>query len=270
MSAFPLVWFEGRLVDATKPIIAATDHGLLLGDGVFDSLSVRDGAPRWLDRHLARLAGGLSRLGIASVDDAVLRGAIDELVTASGLDDARVRITVTSGPGRDARIRGDSPTVVITIDEIGPPLPPAALVTVDAIRNERSPLIGVKLTSWAENAAILRSAVAAGADNAVLCDSRGNLSECTTSNLFLVVDDELVTPSLGSGCLPGIVRSVLVEHGVAVERVLPATTLDRATEVFITSSTTGVRPVYRIDGRDLPTVDGLRTRRATECLTAVD
>jgi branched-chain amino acid aminotransferase len=135
-------------------------------------------------------------------------------------------------------------------------------VTVDAVRNERSPLVGLKLTSWAENAALLRAADAAGRDDAVLCDTRGNLSECASANLFVVVEDELLTPCAASGCLPGIIRGVLLDHGLAAERTLPSAILDRVTEAFTTSSVVGVRAVARIDDRDLPVVGGQATSAA--------
>jgi len=264
MSSPPLVWFQGNIVEGSTPLISPTDLGILIGDGVFDTLSVRNGIPRFLDRHLARFAGGLHQLGLPAFDDSVIRQAIDELLAASHLSDARIRITATSGPGRGGIERGDSPTLFISIDELGPTLSPASLCTVDAIRNERSPLVGVKLTSWTENAALLREAKNAGFDNAVLCDSAGNLSECTTSNIFVVIDNELLTPSLDSGCLPGIIRAVLLDHGVAVERVLTLEDLAQASEVFLTSSISEVRPVYRVDARELPVSNGVFTKLAAQ------
>jgi branched-chain amino acid aminotransferase len=171
----------------------------------------------------------------------------------NGTDDARARITITPGPGSSPRDRGAQPLTVISIS----PLPKApssiSLCTVQWTRNERSPLAGIKSTSWGENATILRFATTNGFDNAILCDSTGRLSECTTSNVFLVIGEQIVTPSLDSGCLPGIIREVLIDKQVVSEQDLVPSDLALATEVFITSSTTGVVPVHCVDERSYAT-----------------
>jgi len=263
------VWVNGALVDASSPSIPATDHGFLLGDGVFDSLIALDGSPVFLERHLRRLRHGIDRLGLSEVpSDSELGIAITQLLDASQLVDARLRITVTPGAGPSARVRGTAPVTVISATGLASPPESVALCTVPWARNERSPLAGIKSTSWGDNAMILRIAVDAGFDNALLCDSRGRLSECTTSNVFAVFDQHVATPSLEAGCLPGIIREVLIEDGIAEEVDLFPTDLDRATEVFVTSSTTGAVPVRRIDDRTFP-VPGPVTDRIRAHLRAL-
>lgn len=250
----PMVWIDGTIVDADTPVVTATDHGLLLGDGVFEALVVRNGKASMLDRHLRRLRRGLERLDIAEApDDATIATAIDSLVDASGLIDARVRLTVTAGPGPTTRERGPRPTTVITIDRLAPSPTTATLTIVPWARNERSPLAGIKGIAWADNAFALRHAKANGFDNALFLDTTGRLSECATANVFVVLGDEIATPSLASGCLAGTVREALLERGVAVERDLRPADLARADAVFITTSTTGVVPVERVDDRRFPT-----------------
>ena len=243
-----VIWVNGELLESAKPSLSANDHGFLLGDGIFETLIVRDRHAVFIDRHLRRLRTGIHRLLIANTPpDDQLTDAILLLLDANDLDDARVRITVTPGSGISALERGTQPLTVMTAVPLRTKPSSVSLCTVEWVRNERSPLAGLKSTSWGENASILRFARTNGFDNAILCDSTGRLSECTTSNLYLVIDQQIVTPTLNSGCLPGIIREVLLEKGIATERDLFPSDLAQATAVFITSSTTGVVPVHRVD-----------------------
>jgi len=262
----PSIWINGELLLASTSGITANDHGFLFGDGVFDTLIIRNEKPIFLDRHLRRLRNGIDRLQIKGAPtDSELSTALSQLIAANNAADARLRITVTPGPGPSPRQRGTQPLAVITTSPLPDAPSSASLCTVEWTRNERSPLAGIKSTSWGENATILRYAAAKGFDNAILCDSTGRLSECTTSNLFLVIDERIVTPSLASGCLPGIIREVLIEEKLAAEHNLFPSDFARATEAFITSSTTGVVPVQRIDDRVFPT-DGQFTATADEAI----
>ncbi len=243
-----IIWINGELVKSSMPSLSANDHGFLLGDGIFETLIVRGRNPVFIDRHLRRLRTGIDRLLIANTptDDRLVNGIL-QLLDANDLSDARIRITVTPGPGLSALERGTQPLTVMTAVPLVAKPSSVSLCTVDWVRNERSPLAGFKSTSWGENASILRFARAKGFDNAILCDSTGRLSECTTSNLFLVIDDQIVTPTLDSGCLPGIIREVLLEEGIATDRDLFPADLVQAKAVFITSSTTGVVPVHLVN-----------------------
>lgn len=248
-----LVWHDGAIVDPAAPIVTATDHGVLLADGMFEALAVRDGRAMLLDRHLRRLRRGMERIGLTGgPDDASLASAISELVDVSGLVDARIRITVTAGPGPSPRQRGDRPTTFVTIDRLADAPTSVALHLVPWPRNEHSPFAGIKSINWAENAHALRAATDAGFDNALFLDTIGRLSECATANVFLVMGDVIVTPSLAAGCLEGVIREVLVEGDAATETDLFPTDLSAADGVFITTSTTGVVPVRAVDGRSFP------------------
>ncbi len=260
------MWVNGEFIDASVPIALATDHGFQLGDGIFDTLAIRDSRPVFLDRHLQRLRRGLQQLEIIDApSDIELREAIETLIEVDNLTTARLRITVTPGPGPSPRTRGPAPLTVITTGTLHDTPSSVSLCSVDWTRNERSPLCGIKSTSWGENAAILRFAHSRGFDNALLRDSVGRLSECATSNLFAVIEDRVLTPPLDTGCLPGVTREVLLDHDAAIEEVLLPEDLIAASEVFITSSTTGVVPVHRIDERTYRT-DGPTTSTVRELL----
>ena len=260
-----MIWVNGDIVDRSEPIALAADHGLQLGDGIFDTIAIRDARPVFLERHLRRLRSGLERLEIADTPtDLELGEAIKRLIGSNGLANARVRITITpgpgSGPGSSPLERGSDPLTVITTGTLHAPPSSVSLCTIEWTRNERSPLCGIKSTSWGENAAIIRLARSRGFDNAVLYDSVGRVSECATSNIFAIIDDQVVTPPLDTGCLPGITREVLLERGVASEReLLPGDLID-ATDVFITSATSGVVPVRRIDELEYPSAGPNMTR----------
>lgn len=244
-------WVDGRLVDSTAAVVSAFDHGLTVGDGVFETLKVVGRVPFALSRHLRRLAASAERLGLAPPSEDVVRGAVAEVVEAN--DPAvcgRLRITVTGGPGPLGSDRGSAePTLVVAVGPLGTWSPTAALASVPWPRNERGALAGAKTTSYGENVVALAHAHRAGADEALFLDTRGHLCEGTGSNVFLVLDGRLVTPALSTGCLAGITRALVLEWVGAHELELPAAVLEGAAEVFITSSTRDVQPVHAVDAR---------------------
>jgi branched-chain amino acid aminotransferase len=261
MEGWPTVtryWVNDALVDADRATVSVLDHGLTVGDGVFETILVRDGTAFALSRHLQRLARSSAGLGIRPVDEARIREAVDAIVRDSGVptEFSRLRITVTSGVGPFGSERGDAePTLVVTMTPAAHWPPTTSLATVPWTRNERSATAGLKTTSYAENAIALAEAKRRGASEAVLSDTLGRLSECTGSNVFVVVEGEVLTPSLDSGCLAGVTRELVLAWGREVAEItethLPYDVLRSADEVFITSSTRDVHPVVRVDQRDL-------------------
>lgn len=251
-------WVGDRLVDADDAVVSVLDHGLTVGDGVFETVLVRDGSPFALTRHLARLQRSLSGLGIAHPGEALVREAVAAVVERGGVstDFSRLRVTVTSGTGPSGSDRGDAvPTLVVTMVAAAPWPPTTTLATVPWTRNEHAATAGLKTTSYAENVIALALAKERGASEAVFADTQGRLSECTGSNVFVVVDGEVLTPSLDTGCLAGVTRELVLEWSAEVggvrEAHLPYDVLRTADEVFITSSTRDVHPVGRIDDRVL-------------------
>lgn len=266
------VWVNGRLVDPDAPAISAMDHGLLLGDGLYETLLVSDGQPRAFDRHLERLALGAQVMGIGVDLDTVRTGvaAVIGAATATARGHPlRLRITVTSGPGPLAPVRGAHRPTILVAAAPQPPVAPAARVVVAPwVRNERSPLAGVKCTSSAENRAVSTWARAQGADEAILANTRGELCEGTSSNVFVCIDGRLVTPPTSSGCLPGVIRGVVLEHVDVAEEPLPVEVLAGAGEAFLTSAIRGVQPIASVDGIPLPACPGPLTSGAGSALAA--
>ena len=243
---------EGGLVDAAHAHVSVLDHGFTVADGVFETLKVIDGVPFALRRHLDRLDRSAARMGLPEPSRAWIRDAA--LVTAEANAKelgalGRMRITYTSGAAPLGSDRGEEdPTLVVAVSHTTPWPESAAVITVPWPRNERSPLAGVKSTSYAENVLALAEAHRHGAGEALMPDTQGRLCEGTGSNVFLVLDGRLITPSLNTGCLPGITRELVLEWTGAVEEDVPMDALSAAEEVFITSSTRDVQPVHRVDG----------------------
>ncbi len=245
-------WVNGELLaDPTAPAVAVDDHGLTVGDGVFEAVKVVDGTPFALTRHLARLATSAAGLGLPPVDeDAVRRGIAAVLEEPMAL--GRVRITYTAGraPLGSPRV-GGTPTLIVAASSMDPASPATSVATVPWPRNERGALAGLKTTSYGENVRALAHAAERGATEAVFPNLAGNLCEGTGSNVFYVVDGQLRTPSLASGCLAGITRALVIEWSGAVEVDEPIEVVEEASEVFLASTTRDVQGVSRWDDREL-------------------
>ncbi len=245
------IWLNGALAEEGEACIAPSDHGFLVGDGVFETLRWYDGQPFALDKHLGRLEEGCATTGIAMPARTELDRAARAVMEANGLKDARMRITVTSGPGPPGLLRGDGPpTVLVVAVPLSPWPPTTTAVTSSVRRDERGRLAGVKTVSLAESVTAMAEARAAGADEALVLNSRGELCEATTANVFLVHDGIAATPPLEAGCLAGITREHVLQLG-AVERLLSQEDVGTAAEAFLTSSTREVQPLVAVDGREI-------------------
>jgi branched-chain amino acid aminotransferase len=246
-------WVNGKLLDDVRAAaLPVVDHGLTVGDGVFETVKVIDGGPFALTRHLDRLARSAKGLGLDAPDEKRVRRAVTEVLDGSPLPLGKLRITLTAGEGPMGSGRGDGrPTLVVVWEELEPPAPAVEVVTVPWVRNDRGALAGLKTTSYAENVVALAYARERGASEAVFANTRDHVCEGTGSNVFYVVDGELRTPSLDSGCLAGISRALVLEWYGGREVDEPVDVLHRAEEVFLVGTTRDVQPVSAIDGRSL-------------------
>ncbi|MEJ5254320.1 MAG: aminotransferase class IV [Acidimicrobiales bacterium] len=261
-----LVWIDGALRTPDDAAVSAWDHGLTVGDGVFETTKIVDGEAFAMTRHLRRLRRSAAGLGIEiPYADDELRAAVAQTIHANQLSQGRARITVTGGTGPLGSNRGDSsPTVVIAVST-QPPWPrSAAVVTVPWRRNEHSAVAGLKTTSYAENVVALRYANERGGQEAIFANTAGNLCEGTGTNIFVGLDGRLWTPPLSAGCLAGITRELVLELVDVVEADIPLERLTEADEAFLTSSTRDIQPISSIDGRPLPACPGPLTRQAMQ------
>jgi branched-chain amino acid aminotransferase len=262
------LWVNGAVVADDAAVVRADDHGLVVGDGVFETVAVTDGVPFALTRHLRRLVRSADGLGIVVDLDFVRAGVA--AVVAGAPRRARLRITVTGGPSPYGSDRGDAgPTVLVATAPIAAWAATTDVVIVPWSRNERAATAGLKTTSYADNVVALRYAHDRDAAEAVFANTRDELCEGTGSNVFLEQDGELVTPPLSSGCLAGVTRELLLEwlaeEGTpALEAALAVDALRAAKEAFITSTTRDVMPIARVDGAALADAPGPLTKRALD------
>jgi branched-chain amino acid aminotransferase len=249
------VWLNGALVDAESGCISPSDHGLLVGDGVFETLRCYAGVPFALADHLARLEAGARALWLEPPDTERLAVAAAIVIDANGLGDARMRITLTSGAGPPGLARGErEPTVLVSALPLTSWPPTATAIVSRWRRDEQDPLAGVKTVSLVGSVMALAEARAQGASEAIVLNRAGNVCEATTANVFAVHTGVVSTPSLASGCLAGITRdrvlAVCADVGIgAAETELPASALGEADELFLTSSTREIQPLVEVEGR---------------------
>lgn len=245
----------GSLVPEDEALVSVRDRGFTVGEGVFETIRVSGGVPFALTRHLARLTSSARILNLPEPDLVVVRAAVDEVLFANAPllgELARLRITYTAGGPIAGSGAAGLPTMTVTVTPAHPWPASASVVTSPWRRNEWAATVGAKCTSYADSAIALADAKARGADEALLANTKGELCEGTASNVFIVIDGEIVTPPLSSGCLAGITRQLVIEWCGAVERTLPISALSKAEEAFLTSSTRMVHPVTMVDGRALP------------------
>ncbi|MFD3520744.1 aminotransferase class IV [Streptomyces sp. NPDC058653] len=258
-----MIWVNGGLRAADAAQVSVLDHGLTVGDGIFETVKSVQGRPFALTRHLDRLTRSARGLGLPDPDHDEVRAACAAVLEANPVPMGRMRITYTGGLSPLGSDRGDTgPTLVVAVGETTRRPDTTAVITVPWTRNERGAVTGLKTTSYAENVVALARAREQDASEALFANTVGDLCEGTGSNVFVVLDGELHTPPVSSGCLAGITRALTVEWCGAHETRMPFDVLDRADEIFVTSSLRDVQAVHRLDGRALPGAPGPVTAKA--------
>jgi len=261
-----IIYLNGYLIPRSKGKLSPFDHGFLYGYGLFETMRAYNGCLFHLDRHLTRLYQGAEMLGLAAkLASFDLKAACRETLRANSLKEARVRLTISAGEGDMAPEPGTCSglTILVTAKNFIP-LPPqryeqgfkAALSSVH--RNSQSPLSRLKSTCYLENILARTEAKAAGVDEAIVLNERGHLAEGSISNIFLVLQGMLITPSSESGILPGITREAVLEIAQtsnikAVERKVELKELTLAGEAFITNSILEIMPLTCFDGKSIGT-----------------
>ncbi len=221
--------------------------------GAFETVRVYRGTPFAWRRHVERLTVATDDLGITPPDPVHLRHAVDEVLRAGDLTDARLRITVLA-PTPDGTA-GEPADVIVGSGALPPRRLVARVVIASWPRNERAAMVGVKSTSYAENVRAFADARAVGADECVFANTRGELCEATGSNVFVVDGGVIRTPPERSGCLLGVTRSLVIElaqaDGITVEEVaMPIGVLGTADEAFLTSTTREVQAIGAVEAGD--------------------
>ena len=257
-----LVYINGELVPESEAKISVFDHGFLYGDGVFEGIRAYRGVVFKLREHIERLYDSAKFLRIEipmSKED--LMEAILETVRRNGLSDCYIRVVVTRGVGDlglDPR-KCKKPSIIIIARPMAPLLGKRAVsLIISSVRRDGVDATNhqAKSLNYLNNILAKLEAINAGADDAVMLDSRGFVSEATGENIFIVKDERIMTPPPTSGILSGITRDCVIELArrlgyEVVERELTPFDLLTADEVFLTGTAAEIVPVESVNGRKI-------------------
>jgi branched-chain amino acid aminotransferase len=245
--------------EAGDRIVSPGQVGLLNGWGVFSTIRIYDGVLFAWERHWARMQRDAMRMRVPFPEDRLwLEQRLRRLIDANQAFNATLRVVVVRNQG--GMWEGPSATrafdVIAFTADVTKWSETARLGLVPNARHAASEFAGTKYLSWSENLTWYERAHEQGLDEVILLNERGEVSECTSANVFAVQGSNVWTPSLSSGCLPGVTRALLLEEilvpGITtMERALFPGDLEAADEVFIASTTRELMPVASIEGLKL-------------------
>lgn len=260
---------NGELHGTADKLISPGQVGFMNGWGVFSTIRVCEGVLFAFQRHYARLKRDAERMHVPFAYSASeLEAHLDPLVKGNSANNSTLRVAVIRNRGglfEGTQIERDSDLIAFTAD-LNKWGEGVRLTYVPNGRLGTSPYAGAKITSWVENLVWNETARAQGFDEVVLLNERGEVSECTSANIFAVFGTRVVTPPLEtSGCLPGVTRALLLEEvkvpGMTFEEgVLLPSDLVRSDLCFVTSTTRDLLPILEIDHAAMPGDAGLMTR----------
>jgi branched-chain amino acid aminotransferase len=258
------VYVNGTIAPADQAVVPVYDHGFLYGEGVYETLRTYNKVPFLYDRHIRRLRQSAQHLDlVVPFDDRTLLGWIHDTMAAAGaMNQVYIRVLLTRGVGELTYDIKATPTPSLVIIVKPNEEAPARIFTdgikiclVDILRNHpRSVNPIIKSNNLLNNALAMQAAYKHGGEEALMCNYRGELSECSQSNFFMVRDGVALTPKSAAGLLEGVTRAFMFEVGrdVGIEvrdETLYPKDLETADEAFITSTTREISPVTRIDDR---------------------
>lgn len=268
------MFFDGVLLRSDEVRISPFDMGMTVGDGVFETLLVRDGEVFAFSRHFARLQNSAALLGMEVPEKEILREQASVLIQARAVKRGRLRITLITGVPEDGFSRLlENQRVLMTLGKIAAKTTRAKVLLSQARRFSDAISSRAKTLSYGENVWALRAGHARGADEVLLANERGELCEGAMSNVFFLKKGVWHTPPLSSGCLPGITRALVDEilamgnskcHHESVE----IKDLGEIEEMVLTSSLRGVQPVDCLEGRRLDMSEGKKLALRYEDLVA--
>lgn len=251
-----IVYLNNTFIDINKARIGATDRGFTLGDGVFDTMLCVNGAPQDFKLHMSRLLAHAAVLRINTTHTVEsLEPVATALLRRNGFKSGRhvLRTTLTRGPGERGLFPPETPTptLLMTLS----PAPESALVhaaiATGTRRNGHSPLSRIKSLQYGDNLLALLEAKERGANEALIMNTEDHVVCGSTSNIFILEEDRVLTPPLSDGALDGITRAGIMrtirvkEHSLTVER------LRMAEGIYLTNSVYGIRPVEMLDGQPM-------------------
>lgn len=248
------VAFDGAIVDQAEAVVSIFDHGFAYGMGVFETIRLKEGKPLSWDKHVKRIAGSLQSYGIAyPIDEKQWLSIIQQLSDINNHDNGVVKIQVTAGVESSLYVeRYVNPHCFIITRPEPKMYDEWEAVVVPFERTAPETYVRVKSHQYANNILAKRTVGNQEGVEGLFLDRIGNVVEGVTSNVFFVKEDKLYTPSLESGCLPGVMRSNVLEAamelGIAVEeKLFQLEEVGQASEVFFTNAVQGIMPVKQVN-----------------------
>ena len=258
-----IVNIDGDIMPIAEGRIPVLDHGFLFGDSIYETMRTYDQKPFLFSRHYDRLCRSARAvfMEIPWTREQMRAEVLRTIAAAGNAGEHRVRVTITRGAGDVGPDPAscDAPSTIIFATP-QPDLPKAVYengVEVIVSSFYRSRQLGdAKTGNLLRSVLALREAKAAGAFEAITLTSEGKISDGITSNVYLVQDSTLLTPSAESGILEGITRAVVLDlakrSGLkVVETLLDVKEIEKSSELFLTSSTRGVLPIVRVSGKPI-------------------
>ena len=265
-------WCNGQFVESLS--LDVNERGLMLGDGLFETLAVHQGKAIWLEEHLVRMGEAASELGIPFVKGEV-NFAVSAILQKSAAPTEVLRVTLTRGPtARGLAAEATKPSLILSLNPFDKSkLPPTLRLATSAIRrNPSSPTSRMKTLNYIDNIMAARAA-STSADDALMLNAAGNVSCSTVGNIFMLKGDMLTTPALDQGILPGIVRAKIIQGANqiglrVIQSVIAPTALAQADAIFLTNSLRLATAVSIIDGapcglRDISFINDFLNRSFT-------
>ncbi|MFH1421721.1 MAG: aminotransferase class IV [Planctomycetota bacterium] len=266
----PYVFLNSKLLPLSEAHISPFDPGFLLGDGLFETLRIKNGRVLFLNSHLNRLRKGTKFLNIpCPLTRQKTDRIINSLISKNKIAEGRLRITLTSGTNQNI------PTILFTLNKFKEPSKNRYNQGFKIIISKYHVLAGdifanIKTTDRVKHSLARKEATSLGADEALFLNEKNQIAECTTTNIFLVNSGKLFTPHKNSGILEGTVRNLIMKlakkNGIQVKELsMQAESLFTADEIFLTNSLGGVLPVSYVNkvriGKKTP---GAITNRVSE------
>ncbi len=259
----PLLLHNGQLKSISEPALSPAQTGVLTGWGVFSTLRVIDRTMFAFDRHYARMARDAKLLHVPFPESSEwLEDQLYQLIDANQAWNATLRVNILRNQGgmfSNPSIKEPFDVIAFTkgLKNWGES---ASLDLAVNARHADHLFAGTKMLSWSFNLVLLEQATGKGFDEVVLLNERGEVSECTSANIFAIFGNQVLTPPLSSGCLPGVTRALLLEEIKVTDieirtKILFPSDLELADEVFITSSTRDLLPVRHIEGLKLKSIE---------------
>jgi branched-chain amino acid aminotransferase len=274
------LFINDQLLAQSAASLLCFDRGLLLGDGLFETIRAENNTLLFFDAHYQRLKQGAVALAIDFTLSALeLKNRCHQLLAANGLDAAiaSLRITLTRGPSeRGIDIpKQQKPTLLIhAAAYINTIAKPKSVYITDIIRNEYSPIIHLKTTNYLELILAKKQAVDRGYDDGLMPNTKGAITELSTANIFVVIGDNIITPPLKDGVLPGIMRQEIITASRQrnidiVEKTLYPDDLLAASECFSSNSLIEIQPIISVNEHCFTTgAEATMTQRVIEAYIA--